>query len=81
LLNDTITQEPLTAVVHASRYDSDPERYVIPQFWHSKGYPSVKATASYDTQRQLLVIRCEQTQADAAKGVHLFDLPIEVRVR
>ncbi len=50
------------------------------QWFHSRGYPKLKATFKHDRGRSEGLLTIEQTQVDAKKGVGLFSFPIEVDV-
>jgi len=48
------------------------------QWFHSPGYPKLKASFKWDGDRKEAVISVEQKQVDAKKKVGLFDLALEV---
>ena len=50
------------------------------QWFHSPGYPKLKATFKHDRSRNEGLLTVEQTQVDAKKGVGLFSFPLEVDV-
>ncbi|MCO4769121.1 MAG: HEAT repeat domain-containing protein [Deltaproteobacteria bacterium] len=48
------------------------------QWLYSPGYPKLKATSGWSGERGELTLTVEQTQADAGRGIGLFELPLEV---
>ena len=48
------------------------------QWLHAPGYPRVKASLAWDAEKKAATVTLEQAQADAAKGVGRFDLPLTV---
>ena len=48
------------------------------QWFHSPGYPILKATFSYDSEKREGSFEIEQTQENKEKGIPLFDLPLEL---
>lgn len=48
------------------------------QWIHGKGYPSLKASYSYDKEKGEASLTVEQTQEDAKEGVPVFELPLDL---
>ncbi|KAJ3370312.1 hypothetical protein GGF31_004142 [Allomyces arbusculus] len=48
------------------------------QWFHSKGYPTFKASFQYDADRKVAAVTMEQTQADLKKRVPLFAMDVAV---
>ncbi|KAL7751933.1 hypothetical protein RI367_002455 [Sorochytrium milnesiophthora] len=48
------------------------------QWFHSKGYPRVRATLEYDRATQVATVTLEQTQVDKDGGVGLFAMSVDV---
>lgn len=48
------------------------------QWLLAPGYPKVKAGFAWDAEKGVATVTLEQTQADAAKGIGRFDLPLTV---
>jgi len=48
------------------------------QWFHSPGYPKLKASFKWDGDRKEAILTVEQKQVDAKKKVGLFDLALEV---
>lgn len=48
------------------------------QWFHSKGYPSLKVIYSYDAASKHALFTVEQEQWDTSKGIPLFDFDLEI---
>ena len=51
------------------------------QWFRSPGYPKLKATLTFDRKVGEAILKVEQTQVDAERGVGLFDLDLVVAVQ
>ncbi len=51
------------------------------RWFRSKGYPKLKASFSFDRRAGEAVLKVEQTQEDAKRGVGLFDMDLPVAMR
>ncbi|KAL7752054.1 hypothetical protein RI367_002583 [Sorochytrium milnesiophthora] len=48
------------------------------QWFHSKGYPRLRATLEYDNEEHIATVTLEQTQVDKDKPVGLFAMSVDV---
>lgn len=48
------------------------------QWFHTAGYPELKATFSHDSEKGEGIFEIEQKQAEGKKGIPVFDMPLEI---